>query len=122
MSVLITHGADTIEPSTVLGYVSGRRPATNVHPIVGRANPDVTFRPANLRTGTLELGFVGPTSEADSRAAEELHAAGGVFTLHATGRDSVVMSYVNVDTLERELEPESRDAWIVRVGYQEVTA
>lgn len=121
MSTLITHGADTITPTQVLGYDTEREAGNIVHPILGRSNPDVTLRPARLRTGTLTLGFHGRTSEADSLTAEALHATGGVFAVVSTDRATVEMSYVVDGMIRRELDDESRDAWVLSVGFQEVT-
>lgn len=119
---IITHGADTITPTQVLGYQSEREGRNIVHPILGRPSPDVTLRPAGLRTGTLSMGFAGPTAEGDSRFAENLHSNGGVFTLMSAERLTVPMSYVVAGRIGRELEDESRDAWIVNVDFQEVYA
>jgi hypothetical protein len=122
MSTVITSGSETIEPTIIDGYSSGRESRNIVHPILGRSEPDVTLRPANLRTGTLTLGFEGPTSEIDSLEAETLHATGGVFAVVSTDRGTVEMSYVVNGQISRTLEDETRDAWLVTVDYQEVTA
>lgn len=119
----ITRGTTVITPTQVL-RVDGMQMAGNkVHPIIGRADPDVTLRPAGTRTGTLELGFHGLTSEADSKAAADAHALGGVFTLTTDDRVTLTMFYVVRDggQIARTLEPESRDAWLVTVDFQEVT-
>jgi hypothetical protein len=122
MAEYITHGVDVIAPTVVLNISSARESGNIIHPIIGRAEPDVTLRPASLRTGVLELGFAGPDAEADSADAEQAHAGMGAFTLHNDVRPSLGFSYVVNGTVERALEDETRDAWIVRVGYQEVSA
>jgi hypothetical protein len=119
MSTIITSGADTLEPTLVTGYASRREARSIVHTILGRENPDVTFRPASLRSGQLELLFTG---ESESLDAEQLHATGQTFALISTDRASVEMTYVVADgTIERELDDATRDVWIVRVPFQEVT-
>lgn len=120
MATIITHEADTITPTQVLGYSAEREAGNVVHPILGRSNPDVTLRPASLRTGTLSLGFQGDTSEEDSAECAEIHAVGGVFSIFSTERATVEMSYVSNGRITRELDDESRDAWVVTVDFQEI--
>lgn len=120
MVLMITHGVSTVIPTQILGYETERESQNIVHAIMGRSEPDVTLRPAYLRTGTLSLGFEGVTSETDSKAAEDLHATGGVFTLNAD-RVTAGMSYVVTGTVKRTLEEETRDAWIVEFSFQEVS-
>lgn len=121
MSTIITHGADTINPTLVLGYSDASDGGNIVHHILGRANPDVTLRPGNVRTGTLTLGFQSATSEADSAAARALLNSGGVFSILSPERGTVEMSFVRYGRVTRELDDQSRDAWIVTVEFQEVT-
>lgn len=120
MPTTITSGASTITPTQVLGYSSSRPVMNIIHPVLGAASPDVTLRLAGLRKGTLELGFQGTTSEATSLAAENLLKSAVTFTLTSTDRTSIQMNFVLDGTLERELEGESRNAWIVTFGWQEV--
>lgn len=120
MTDAILHAGGTIEPTLILGYSSRRESGNLTHTIPGRGYPDATLRPAQLRTGTLTLGFEGPTSEADSRAAEDAHATGSIFTLLADARQTVEMHYYPNGSISRDLEDETRDAWIVTVDFQEV--
>ena len=119
MATIISYVGGTISPTAVLGYSSTREPGNIIHPILGRDNPDVTFRDAQLRTGTLTLGFAGDASEADSLAADEAHALGVVFTVASTDRGSIEMSYVVAGPTMRTLEDGSR--WLVEISYQEVS-
>lgn len=121
MATVISSGAGVIEPQIVLNITSDQTSGNIVHPILGRANPDVTIRPAGLRTGSIEMGFAGDTAEADSEAARSLHATGGVFVVTSDDRSTLEMFYIVSGRIVRELEDGSRDAWIVRVDYQEVT-
>lgn len=121
MATVITSGALTIAPQIFLNVTSDQSSGNIVHPILGRSNPDVTLRPATLRTGVIEMGFSGPNSETDSALARTILAGGGVFALSSTDRASVSMSFVTSGRINRELEDTSRNAWVVRVDYQEVT-
>jgi hypothetical protein len=115
---VITHDTTTIEPVVVEGYESTREGRNVVHPIIGRAEPDVTLRPANLRTGTLRLVF----DDEDASAAAELeHATGGVFAVVSTERATIEMSYVVAGEIVRGLDEDTSEDWIVTVEYQEVT-
>ncbi len=120
MPALITFGSSTIAPSQVMGYMSERAGNNVVHPILGREEPDVTLRPASLATGTLELGFQGPTAESNSKTAQTLASTSGVGTFYSSDRSSVGMTFVVTDRVRRELDPDSRDAWIVSIPWQEV--
>jgi len=115
MSVTITHSAGVIEPLAVSGYASTRRSNNIIHTIPGNSIPDVTLRPASLRTGTLTLVFGDEVTAAE---AEHTHAIGGVFTLTSSARTTVSMAYVLSGDLTRELAPSGQ--WNVTVGYQEV--
>jgi hypothetical protein len=123
MSTVITYSGGAINPDMVLGYQSQREAGNIVHPILGRDNPDITFRPARLRTGRLELGFYSDTAEEDSLAAEEAHALGVIFNLASTDRGSIEMSYVVAGSVVRSLAvPSGTGAWTLDVDYQEVSA
>lgn len=143
MTTIITSGADTIYPTIVDGYESSRSARNIVHPILGRATPDVSLRPAQLRTGTLTLvfgdttetselvvidGIVQPlttpaqNAEEASLIAVDLHATGGVFSLSDTDRPSILMSYVvRPGDIRRDLDEQTREVWIVSIPFQEVT-
>ncbi len=51
MATTITAGASVITPLLVEGFEAARSGGAIVHTILGRANPDVTLRPAGTRTG-----------------------------------------------------------------------
>jgi hypothetical protein len=78
MPTTLTSGATVITPNTVDGYQSARPAQTIIHRVIGRADPDVTLRPAGTRTGTLELVF---GVEATAIAAEQALAGADVWTL-----------------------------------------
>jgi L-lactate permease len=120
MPSYITHGATTLTPTAVTNVTSTRQSGNLVHEIIGRAEPDITLRPASTRVGVLELAYVGPDSEDDSALAELTHATGAVFTLHSPDVPSLGFAYVLDGALERAQDT-TRKAWTVRVPYREVT-
>lgn len=119
MPTTITSGASTITPTVVLGYSADREAQTIVHPILGVAAPDVTLRPATLRSGNLELGFQGASAQANSKAAADLLSAAATFNLVSTDLTTIPMAFVVQGSVTRELEGESRDAWLVSFDFQE---
>jgi hypothetical protein len=120
MSTLITTGAETITPTQILGYADASEGGNIIHPILGRAEPDVTLRPGGLRSGTLTLGFQGATSESDSAVARALLNSGVVFNIVSTDRGTIEMAFVRSGQVGRELEDNTRDAWTVTVDFHEV--
>lgn len=120
MPTTITSGGSTITPTQVLGYKADRESKTNIHPILGSSNPDATLRPALLRTGRLELGFQGATSESASKTAADLLSTAVTFNLVSSDRTSIPMTFVVKGSVSRELEGESRDAWMLSFDFQEV--
>lgn len=108
----------SITPTIVNGYRSEREARSIVHPILGRTTPDVTLRPASLRTGNLELLF---RDEADAVAASAHLAAGRLWQLESDERD-VNMTFVTPEgeRIGLELDDETRDGWRLTVPFQEV--
>lgn len=118
MAATISNGVTSIYPTLVLSYASTRASGNKKHDLLG-GGTSMSLGKAGLRTGTLELFF---PLEVDAAAAEALHGEVGVFTLVDPDRTTVAMSYVLADggELGRELDDETRDAWVVRVAFQEV--
>jgi hypothetical protein len=104
-------------PLATLGHDSAREARTVVHTVMGRAEPDVTLFPSNLRTGTLAMLF---DDEALSLEAQRMHAQPYVFTMVDPDAPTTNMKYVTVGPVVRVLD-EERTAWTVGVGYQEVS-
>lgn len=113
----IIYSGGTIEPIAVSDYATSREGGNIVHPILGRAEPDVTLRPANLRTGTLTMTFA---DEGASRIAEDAHATGAVFGILSDERPTVEMSYVVAGAISRTLGAAA--VWTLTVDFQEVSA
>lgn len=120
----ITGGATVITPSVVLEFSSVRPGKTNVHDIINRTNPDATLRVAGSRAGHIKLGFIGPTAEADSSAAEVSLAGAAVFTyVTDPDRPTLALTFVVPDggQIRRDLEETTRAAWSVEFDYREVS-
>lgn len=117
MSTIIVHSGGAITPTIVDGYKAARSPRTLVHPILGREDDDVTFRPASLRKGTLTLVFA---LEADAWAAVNVLATPQVLTL--TDSDiSIGMEFVVTESeIEPELDDGTRVVWTVTFPFHEV--
>ncbi|ROS57198.1 hypothetical protein [Frigoribacterium sp. PhB118] len=107
----------TSRPLYVLGYESQRASAHVFHDVIGRANPDVTLRPAGLRTGTLSYLFA---SEAEAAECERMHSGTAVLTLDDPELPTIAMPYVADGAISRQLDPQSRALWLVGVAYREV--
>lgn len=113
----ITDGTTTVTPLTVDGYGSTRNTQNLIHPILGSGTADVTLQPALARSGTLTL--IAATL-ADAHALETIHSGTAVLTLADTEYPALDMNYVAFGSIDLELDDETRNAWTVTVGYQEV--
>lgn len=118
MTTLIITPAGTFAPVLVEGYEASRSGGTLVHEIIGRADPDVTLRPAGMRTGKLTLLFA---DEAAAHAADGALSAGIVVTLVDDAR-SIGMSFVipNGQQITLTLDDTTRNHWHLSVPFQEV--
>lgn len=115
----ITHDGGVITPTIVDGWSAAREVRTIAHTILGRPDPDVTFRPAGLRAGTLRLVFA---AEAAAAAASDALATPQVLTIVDADRSHLAMSFVVTGgDLSVTLDDETRDVWIVEVPYREVS-
>ncbi|WP_067200121.1 hypothetical protein [Microbacterium sp. XT11] len=118
MSTIITYTGGTITPAVVEGFEASRPARTIVHTILGRPDPDITFRPAGLQRGTLTLVF---PNGAQARAAEAALVVPRVFTLTDIDVPEVAMQFVVADgDVTTRLDLETQQAWIVQVPFQEV--
>lgn len=124
MTTLITTGNAVITPTILLMVSEDAGGGSIVHKIVGRSDPDITLRPASLRTGALELGFSGAGSESASAAAVSILRRAAVFAIADSDRPSYNMSFVVPEggRISRAIEGETRDAFTITVDYQECTA
>lgn len=114
MSTVITHAGGVITPLAVSEYAVEQEAGNIVHQILGRPHPDITFRPAALRTGTLSYTFA---TAAEAEAARVAHAAGGVFMMTSTV-NVVSMHYVLAGKLGTVLGKAGE--WTIAVDFHEV--
>jgi hypothetical protein len=89
----------------------------NLHPIIGRADVEVTLKPAGLRAGRLRL--VMP-SRADAFYCAARHAEVGVWSFTDSQLPEAALTYVTTGQIRCFLDPDSRTRWLVEVGFQEV--
>jgi len=120
MSATITRpGATTaVTPDLVMTFEASDETGTVVHPIAGRANPDVTLAEAALSTGTLRLFFL---THDDAEAAREYHRAPAAFTLTAPDMPWLPNHYVVNGPISRAQQEQNTLRWIVEVPFQEVS-
>jgi hypothetical protein len=113
----VTKGAVTLTPLLLIDPEYTRASGNIVHKILGRSNPDITFAPALMRTGTHKFLCA---DRAAAKAFEDLHATPGVFTLVDATMAGYGMKYVTTDSLKVAVEPTTRARWIVEIPFQEV--
>jgi hypothetical protein len=115
MPATFTSGSTTLSPRTLSDYTSDQDGGgAIVHPILGRADPDVTFRPLGMRTGSMTLDFA---TEALSSAARVALARSGAWTLAHTERPTVNMRFI-ARGVSRPIESNGR--WMLTVRYEEI--
>ena len=116
--ITITHGDTIMQPVLVLdGYESRRRVGNVVHRILGRNDPDITFHPAGLRTGQLQLFFL---AAAPAIECESHHAMAGSFRLVDDDVPDAGMDYVPAEgEIGTRRDPQT-GRYIVTVPFQEV--
>lgn len=106
-------------PALVLSLSSTRNSRSRLHYVIGRGDPVVTLALPSFRSGTIELFY---TTEQEAADAERMHTQSGKFVLSYPERPTWAMSYVLGGALKKQLDPETRDRWVVSVDYQEVAA
>jgi hypothetical protein len=117
-STITLEGTTTkVLPLLVDGYTSSRPIRHVVHEVLGNGTAEVTFRPSPRRAGTLRLLFATETAATD---AETQLRKPSQFSLTDPDRPSILMVFVVVGTLVRQLDDESRELWVLEVPYQEI--
>jgi hypothetical protein len=104
-----------VTPLLVSGWNTTRAARAVVHDVLGRPDPEVTYRPAATRSGTLTFMF---ESLADAQRCESMHASGVVLTIAdaLTG----TMRYVVSGDVILNAENDRGSAWSVTVSFREV--
>lgn len=119
MPTTITHSAGTILPIAVEGYRAARPIRNLVHDALNRSSPDITYRPAGLRSGTFNLVF---DSEASALNAFAVLAVPQAFTITNVDLASLNMRFVVAGgDLDIEQDRSVAGPWRVAVPFQEVT-
>lgn len=116
MSV-ISDGTSSVTPILVTGWESTRAGQNVLHNIVGRSDDDVTYRPAGLRSGTLEA--LCATLEL-ALQLEQLLAQAKRFTLSDPDHPALNMAFVLNGSITVALDDETRTQATVAVEYQQV--
>lgn len=114
----LSNGTTTITPVVIDGFESSSEHGNVVHRILGSAEVDVLLRPATRPTGrmTLNLG----ADEVAAAAAEDALRTGTVWTLATGDRLTVDMRFVVTGTVQRILDADTRDVWLIVFDWQEV--
>lgn len=121
VSTIITHNTGVITPEVVNGYDAAREARTIVHTILGRPDPDITLRPAGLRSGTLTLVFATGAAAASAEAALLFPQ---VLVLSDPDVPQVAMSFVvgpEGQASTRSLDLDTQTVWLLELPFQEVT-
>lgn len=118
MTTTITLGATVVTPTMVLGYESEREHGNQARDIQDSNEPDIDFKEAGLRSGTLDLFC---NTHALALSVEALHCNVGVFTLASSELPGIDMDYVPLGRVRSKLDPDTARRWIVSVDFQEVS-
>lgn len=114
----ITDGTVTLHPILWTQYRSTREARTRTHPLASGGTA-VSLARSGPRRVNVALLF---DDELESEQCEAMHARPGVITITETDRPTHSMQYVVVGNIERELDPETADVWIVTAEVLEVGA
>ncbi len=115
MSTVLSSGTTTLTPVAVTDYSATQTAGTIVHPILGRASPDVTLRPAALRSGNLTLVYFSETAAEAARVA--LTSGAGTWQLASAERPTINMRFAALD-VGRTLGDAKQ--WTITVRFQEI--
>lgn len=115
----VTNGQINITPILVTGYDAAQDTRTIRHDIIGRASADYSLNPAGPRTGTLEMLFDREDVAEQARVA---HMQVAIWSLYDPDRWTLPRAYVvQGGQLGHVLEDSTRNVWLIRVPYAEVT-
>lgn len=119
MTYTILNIADdtTMTPELVLGYDWSAPSRNIVHPLLGGVAVAVTLRRAGLRRGTMRMLFL---TEDGAMSAFYQHRQPTRFYFEDSERESVSINYVVDGDVRCELDPITRERWVVSVDYQGV--
>jgi hypothetical protein len=109
-------GGGTTTPELILGYQASRESRNVVHDLIG-GGIAITLVEPRPRSGVLRLFY---QVEADAFAALALHTRETTFFLSSDDRPHINMTYVLDGAGDIELDEDTKDKWIVPIGFQEV--
>lgn len=116
MGAAITHGTGVITPLSMPEYEDSSEARTITHPILGREDDDVTFRPAGMRQGTFVFVF---ETAADAHAARAILRTGQRFEFDHSAVPDISMTFV-VAGGEVGVALGRASEWRVTVPFREV--
>lgn len=105
----------SVTPLLVSGWNTTRAPRTVVHDVLGRTDPEVTYRPAATRSGDLTYLF---NNLSDAQRCESMHSSGVVLTL--SDETTGTMRYVVSGDVALNTETDRGSVWSVRATFREV--
>lgn len=117
MTSSFTDGTTAVLPELVDGWSSTRTARTVIQPVIG-GGVDAWMQPASPRNGSLTAVF---SSLDDAVALETLLAAGTAITFSDSDHPTLSMTFAPTDDITVN-QSDGRSAWLVRFGFQEVTA
>lgn len=119
MANTITDGTTVVTPQLILGWEAAQETRNVIHSVIGKAAPDVTLKPAGLRTGTLELLFL---TAADALTARTMLTQALPFLIESDEAFLDNFRFVVSGSISSVLEDTTRSLWTISVDFQEVTA
>lgn len=117
MPTSLTRGSTVLSAHLALTEYSAQQAnRTVVHDILGRPSPDITDRPASMRTGRIGLTFA---TSALADAARVALGQGGQWSLQCAEHPAINMTFAV--TGATNLMRGSAGEWVLAFGYQEFT-
>ena len=118
MTTTITDGTTVLTPEIITGWEASQESGNVIHAIIGKADPDVTLKPAGTRAGTLELLFLNVT---DAETARAMLTQPLPFIIESTDAWLNNIHIVANGSISSVLEDTTRSMWTISFDYQEIT-
>lgn len=118
-NVTVTTPTGTTHPLLWMELGTTRTASTVVHETLAGGTVVVHGTPPRSRQTTLIFLY---DLEAESKAAEDMLAAGGVCQIAAPDRPTHQMTFAVTGEISRNLDPDSASVWIVTAEVQEILA
>jgi hypothetical protein len=118
VTTIIVSGSLSFIPTLITSWRASQVSSNVLHPIIGRTFPDVTLKPAQARTGTLEMFFAsGPAAE----SARTILSSGSVFVISSDETPWLDgLAFVLAGSIASSLSDASRLSWMLSADFQEV--